>query len=151
MNPGNLLLCFLDGSGRIPEPHAAGNTFGNSALRGDHAAVSNLNVADDSDLSRHRHALAHTGAPGDTGLRHNDGIFPDHHVVRDLHEIIDLHALLDPRPAKPCAINRRVRSDLNIIVNLDDTELLNLLLPAVDHFKTEAVSANHRAAMNDHA
>jgi hypothetical protein len=28
--------------------------------------------------------------------------------------------------------------------------LLNLLLPAIDHFKTEAVCANHCPTMNDY-
>src|SRR4029077_9299135 len=62
-DPGNLLLCFLDRSGRITEPNAARNIFGNAALRRDDAAIGDFNVADDAHLSRHRDALAYAGAP----------------------------------------------------------------------------------------
>jgi hypothetical protein len=69
--------------------------------------------------------------------------------VRNLHEIVDLHALLNPRSAKTRAINGRVCADLDIIVDLNDAELLNLLLPAINHFKTETIRTDHRAAVND--
>src|SRR5262249_18916715 len=59
--------------------------------------------------------------------------------------------LLDPCPTEPRAINGRVRPDLNIIVNLDDAELLNFFLPAIDHFETKAIGSDNATAMNDHA
>ncbi len=71
--------------------------------------------------------------------------------MRDLHEVVDLHALLDPGPAKPGAVNSRVCTDLDVIVDLHDPQLLNLLLSAIDHFKTKAVRTNDRAAVNDYS
>ena len=68
----------------------------------------------------------------------------------DLYEIIDLHALPDPRPAKPRAVDGRVRADLDIIVDLNDAELLNLLLSVIDHFKTETVRTDDCTAVNDY-
>jgi len=71
--------------------------------------------------------------------------------MRDLHQIINLHALLDPSPTKPRAINSCVRADLDIVVDLNNTELLNFLVAPIDHFETKAVSSDHSAAVNDYA
>ena len=77
--------------------------------------------------------------------------FPIIDVVRDLHKIVDLHAPLNPRSAKPGTINGRVCADLDVIVDLRDPKLLNLLLPAIDHFKTKAVCTNDCAAVNNYS
>ena len=71
--------------------------------------------------------------------------------MRNLHKIIDLHALLDPGPAKSCAIDRRVCTDLYIVVDLDNAELLNFFLSAIDHFETETIGTDYRAAVNNYA
>src|SRR6478735_11527522 len=71
--------------------------------------------------------------------------------MRDLHQIINLHTLLDPSPTKPRAINSCVRADLDIVVDLNNTELLNFLVAAIDHFETKAVSSDNSAAVNDYA
>src|SRR5262249_13998628 len=57
----------------------------------------------------------------------------------------------NPGPAKTRAVHRRVRADLNVVVNLDNPELLNFLVPTIDHFETEAVSSDHSAAVNNYA
>src|SRR5215216_7508783 len=88
---------------------------------------------------------------GNSGLRCDDSILADHDVVRNLHEIVDLDALLNPRAAKPRTINSCVRADLDVVVDLDDAELLNFLVTAIDHFETKAVSPDHSAAVNDYA
>src|SRR5207247_5181106 len=150
-DPDDLSLCFLNRSCGITEPHAAGHALGNAALRGDHAAISDFDVADDANLPRHRDALANAGAARDSSLRHDHRIFSDDHVVRNLHEIVDLHALLNPRPAKTRAIDRSVRADLNIIVDLNNPELLNFFVSAFNHFKSETIGANHCATVNDYA
>ena len=71
--------------------------------------------------------------------------------MRNLHEIVDLDALLNPGPAKPRAIDSCVRADLDVVVDLDNPELLNFLVAAIDHFETKAVSSDHSAAVNDYA
>src|SRR6266571_3160907 len=71
--------------------------------------------------------------------------------MRDLHEIVDLDTLLNPCPAKTSTINRRVRADLDIVINLNNSELLDFFLAAIDHLKSKAVRANDRAAMDDHS
>ena len=69
--------------------------------------------------------------------------------MRDLYKIVDLYAFLDPRLAKARAVDGGIRADLNIIIDLNDPELLNLFLSAINHFKTETIRTDHRAAVND--
>ena len=94
-------------------------------------------MPNDTNLPANQDTLTDLDAAGNSGLRCDDGIPSDHDVVRDLHEIVDLDALLNPSPAKPRAINSRVRADLDVVVDLNDAELLNFLLAAIDHFETE--------------
>jgi hypothetical protein len=70
--------------------------------------------------------------------------------MRDLHQIIDLHTLLDPGPAEPCAINSCVPADLDVVVDLDNAELLNFFLSAIDHFETETIGTDYHAAVNNY-
>src|SRR2546430_7421360 len=93
------------------------------------------------DLSRNHHFFADARTSSNTGLCRDDGMFADRHVVRDLHQIVDFDAFLNPRPPKSRAINRRVSSDLGVVVNLDDSDLRNLLISAVHEFKSEALGA----------
>jgi hypothetical protein len=151
VDPGNLLLRLCKRNCGITEPDASWNALGDAALRRNHSSVGDFYMAHYANLPPHDNALAHARATGDTSLRYDHGIFSDYHVVRDLHEIIDLHTLLNPCPAKTRAIDRRVRADLDVVVDLDDAELLNFFLPAIDHFKTKTVRADDCPAVNDHA
>ncbi len=136
MDPGNLLLCLWKRNRWITEPDAARKAFGDAALPRNHCSLRNFQVACNAYLSPHHDALAHPSASGNARLRHDHRIFSNDYVVRDLHEIIDLHAFLDPSPAKPRAVDGRVRADLNIVVDLNDAELLNLLLSPIERIVT---------------
>ena len=57
--------------------------------------------------------------------------------MRDLHEIIDLYTFLNPCSAKPRAIDRGVRADFDVVVDLNDPELLNFLLSAINMSSAE--------------
>ena len=108
-------------------------------------------MPDDSNLSPDHDVIPDSHASGDTSLRRDHRIHADHHVVRDLHKIINLHPLMNPGAAEARAINRRIRSDLDVIVNLDNPKLRDFLLLAIDHFETESVGADYCPAVNDHA
>jgi hypothetical protein len=151
VDPRNLLLCFLERDRGTAEPNTAWNTLRDAALRRDDCAVGDFNMADNANLPGHCYAFADTRAAGDAGLRHNHRIFPDHDVVRNLHEIIDLNAFLDPCPAKSRPVHGCVRTDFDVVTDLYDPELLKLLLPAINHFKTESIGSNYRAAVDDYA
>jgi hypothetical protein len=48
-------------------------------------------------------------------------------------------------------VDGRVGADLDIIVDLNEAELLNLLLSAIDHFETKTIRTNDCATVNDDA
>src|SRR5882724_8311955 len=72
-------------------------------------------------------------------LRGDDGILSNNDIVRDLHKIVDLNAFLDPGPAESSAINGCVCPDLNVVVNLDNSELRNFLVTAFDEFEPKTI------------
>jgi len=47
----------------------------------------------------------------------------DHNVVRDLNEIVDLDSFLNPGSSEARAVDSRVRTDLDIVIDLDNPEL----------------------------
>src|SRR6266567_2240381 len=148
--PGNLLLCFRKRHrGRRP-PCPAADVLGNATLRTDGGVIANLDMPNDTGLAANQDTLTDPHTAGNSGLRCDDGILADHNVVRDLHEIVDLCSILDPGSAKTGAIDSRVGADLHIIVDLYNSELLNFFLAAIDHLESKSVSANDRAAMDDH-
>src|SRR5205814_4567073 len=67
------------------------------------------------------------------------------------NEVVDFDSFLNPGAAKTCAIDRGVRANLDIVVDLHDADLRHLLVSARRHFKSEAVRADHRATVNDDA
>src|SRR5262249_14359729 len=151
MNPRNLPLGFSDRRCRITEPRLPlGDVFRDTALRSDAHPVANRHMPDDANLSPHHDSFSDARATGDPSLRCNNRMLPNNHVVRDLDEIVDFHAFLNPGSAKPGAVDRCVRADLYIVVDLNDPDLLDLFVPAIDKFESETVRANHRAAMNNH-
>src|SRR5215831_1749599 len=150
MDPRNLLLRLCKRNCGRAEPDATRKVLSDAALRGDDCAVGYFKVTDNAHLTSHRDTFANARAAGNASLRHDYGIFSNHDVVRDLYEIVDLHALLDPCPAKPRAIDGGVRADLDVVVDLDKSELLNFLVAALDHLETKAVSSYNSAAVNNH-
>ena len=120
-------------------------------MRTDGGVIANFDMANNANLPAIRTRSPMRVPAGNSGLRCNNGIFTDYDVVRDLHEIVDLYAFLNPGPAKTGPVDGRVRADLDIVVDLNNAELLNLLLSAIDHFKTKTVRTDDCAAVNDYA
>src|SRR5438874_11031080 len=149
--PGNLLLCLRKRRGRRRPPSSAADVLGDATLRTDGGVIANLDMPNDTCLTANQDTLNDPDTAGNSGLRCDDRILADHNVVRDLHEIVDLCSLLNPGSAKTGAIDGRVGADLDIIVDLYNSQLLNFLLAAFDHFESKSVGANDRAAVNNHA
>src|SRR5439155_7178898 len=147
VDPSNLSVCLHKWNRGRAEPNASWKALRDTALRTNRRAVANFKMPCKANLPSHHHVFAHACAACYASLRRDDRIFSNDDVVRDLHEIVDLHTLLNPGPAKPGAVDGRVCANLDIIIDLNDPELLNLLLPAIDHFKTKAVRANDCAAV----
>ncbi len=68
-----------------------------------------------------------------------------------MHQVVDLDALLDPRLAETGSVDRAVRSDLDVVVDLDDPILRNLDQTGESGRKSETVGSDHSAGMDDEA
>ena len=94
-----------------------------------------------------------TDAAGKSGLRGDHYIFSDLAVMTDVHQIVDLRASADAGDVQGAAIHGRVGADLDVIFNFQPADLRKLFIPAgllIAHV-AEAVAAEHRAGVNDHA
>ena len=70
-------------------------------------------------LARDDHAVLRAShEPAIAHLRHDQAQPADAHVVRDVHEVVDLRARADHRVVDAAAVDRRVRADLDVV--LDD-------------------------------
>ena len=78
-------------------------------------------------------------------------MFAHDHVVRDLDKVIDLGPFPDPSAPKACAIDRGIGADLHIVIDLDDPNLWNLMLPTVLDFETKAIRAQNDTTVDDDA
>ena len=151
MNPGNLPLRLWQRHSWRAKPCAARQVLRNAALRRDNRVVLDCKMANDPDLAGHHHFFSDAGAAGNARLRGDDGMLSNNDVVRDLHEIVDLNAFLDPGPTESSAIDGCVCPDLNVVVNLDNSELRNFLVTAFDEFEPKTVRADYCTAVNNGA
>ena len=72
--------------------------------------------------------------------------------MRDLHEVVDLRAGLDARLPHRRPVDRGVGADLDVVFDDDAADLRDLLVRAVGVAReAEAVAADHRAVLHDHA
>src|SRR5260370_941432 len=151
MNPSDLPLRLRQRHSWRAKPCAARQVLRNAALRRDNRVVLDCKMANDPDLSGHHHFFSDAGAAGIAGLGGDDGMLSNNDVVRDLHEIVDLNALLDPGPTESSSINGCVCPDLDVVVDLNNSELRNFLVTAFDEFEPKAIRADHCTAVNNDA
>ena len=103
-------------------------TLRNTGLRANHGSIVDLDVANDPRLTSNHNPGANPHTARDPNLRDDNGMFPNDHVVRDLDQVIDFHAFLNPGASKARPIDRRIRADLDIVIDLHDTDLRNFLM-----------------------
>lgn len=151
MDQGDLAFCLLQWNRWRTKPRAPRKVSRNTALGGDYRIVFDCQVANDADLACHFDVFADPCAAGNPRLRGDDGIFSNGHVVRDLDEIVDFDSVLNPSSTKPGPVDRRVRADFNVVINLNDPDLRDFLISAFDRFKSETVGADDSSAVNDYA
>src|SRR5204863_9829012 len=147
--PGNLLLCLRKRRGRRRPPSSAADVLGDATLRTDGGVIANLDMPNDTGLTANQDTLTDPDTAGNSGLRCDDRILADHNVVRDLHEIVDLCSLLNPGSAKTGAIDGRVGADLDIIVDLYNSQLLNFFRAAIAPVESKSVGPNFGTAVSD--
>src|SRR5579883_2356189 len=120
-------------------------------LRGDLSARSYLEMRGEPRLRSHGDEIAKLGRAGDPRLRDNQTMPADPHVLRDLYEIVDLRAFADHRIVERTAIDRRIRSDLDIVLKDHPADLRHFQMIALAGHETESILADRRAGVNDDA
>ena len=106
-------------------------------------------LADDSGLAADHDPLSQLRASRDADLGDNHRIGADHHIVGDLDEVVDLHPFLDPGPSEGPAVDRRIGAYLNVVIDLDVAGLGGLYICPAGIGKSEAVTADDDAGMQD--
>src|SRR5258706_12030560 len=107
-------------------------------------------MAGQTHLPAQNDVVAQLRAPGDPRLRYDQTMLSDDHIVRYLDQVVDLGAFPDDGwPQRP-AINRHVRSDLNVVANDDVANLRHFAMDAPVQHIAESVRADHRAGMDTH-
>src|SRR6202035_1012542 len=149
VHPSGVLFCRGQRDDRGRPPSAAGNALRDSGLGTNDGAIADLDVTGDPNLTAHQDTLANAGAARDSGLRRNDGVLSNDDVVGNLNEIVDLDPFLNPSASKSGPIDRGVRTNLDIIIDLNDPKLRHFFVTAVRRFKAETIGSDDRAAVND--
>src|SRR5256714_11746857 len=105
----------------------------------------------DPRLSGEDRAITDGDRAGNSYLRHQQAFFADANVVSDVHEVVDFGAVAHYRIVDASPIDRSVRPDLHIVADDAATNVLNLLVRSVAKYVAEAVTAESRSRMHEHA
>ena len=71
--------------------------------------------------------------------------------MSNLHKIVDFTTFADDCFAKPSTIDCRISADLHVIFNNNDTNLVNLLVPAIDELIAITIRSNHASRLKNNA
>src|SRR5271166_2049632 len=148
---------FPDGPRRCsPENYAfAANHLlaGNPALCSQDRTRLDADVVGNANLASHHDAIFQHRAAGKSGLRGDYNVFSNLAVVGNVYQVVDFRSSTDARHVQGSAVDGRVSADLDVVLDLEPSDLRKLLVAArrlIAHV-TEAVAAEHSAGMNDHA
>src|SRR5690606_21083049 len=132
--------------------HVALARFGvlaDAAWRGDDGAVRDLQVPDEAHLAAEHAVLADLGAARHYATRRVVSVLAHLHVVRDVDQVVKFDALAQDGAAQRGAVDGAVGADLHLILDHHVADLRDLLTTARARGETEAIAADHRAAVDD--
>ena len=125
--------------------------MGNPRLPGRSGPFSDGDVAVDTDLACQHDGVLHRSAPGDPHLRREQHVSAHTYPVPNLDEVIDLRASANPRFPHGWTVDRHVRTNLDVGLDHDDTDLGDLFVrPVWTLRKPKPVATDHgRVLQND--
>src|SRR5258708_8381218 len=102
-------------------------------------------------LRCYHNIIAETGAAGKADLAHDEAMPANDHVVRNMYQVIDFCALTDDRGSQRDTVDRRVGSNLYIVVDDDVPELKHLAMSTFVEHVTEAVGTDNSSGVDSDA
>jgi hypothetical protein len=114
-------------------------------------AVADRYVIDHANLPGQCYRPADARAPGDSCLRRYDRVLANGNIVGDLNQIVDFRSAADNRASQGCPVDRSIGADLDVVFDLDDSDLGDLDAFVAFPRVTEAVTADHHTGMQDNA
>ena len=111
----------------------------------DDDAVADLRVVLDPRLPGHDHVIAGRAASRDADLPAQEVVAADLVVMADHDQIIDLGTLTDASRLERRAIDRAVRADLDVVLDLEPAGMGDLDVPSVRLTIPKAVAAEDTA------
>ncbi len=118
-----------------------------------HHSFFDAGVLSEANLAAEHNIFLDDDAAGKTGLRGDHDILSDLAVVADVDQVVDLGAASDARDFKGAAVNGRVRANLDVIADFEAPLLGKFFVMSgrLVADVAEAVAAQHRSGVNDHA
>src|SRR5947208_3096731 len=120
-------------------------------LRGDHGTVTDRDVVVDAHLPGEHDPASDPARSRNPHQRHDDRVLTDLDVVADLHQVVDLGPAADDRLAERGSIDRRVRADLDVVLEPYGAHLGNFPVCLAVEDVAEAVGADHGARVDHDA
>lgn len=109
--------------------------------------IGNIQMAGNPGTAAYGTAPPYLRATGNTDATGDGGMGANADIVANLNLVIQLYAVFEHRIFNRAAVDRGIRTDLDIIPNTDSTELRHLDPYAVVVGQSESVTAEHNAGM----
>src|SRR5262249_11699361 len=124
-----------------------------AALRSQDGTFFNSHVVRNPHLTADDGIPLHHCASRNASLRRNDHILANIHVMTYMHQVIDLRATTNDRHVERAAIDSRIGTDLNVVLDFQTPDLGKRKIAAglLVAYITESVAAQHSSAMDDYA
>src|SRR5208282_846647 len=116
----------------------------------DHDAIADRHVIGASRLSAEQAPFADSRGARDSHVAREARVLADFAVVPDMHLVVELDAAMQHRRSHHRAIDRRIRPDLDIILDYYAADLWNLDQVALFLDEAETIGADYRAVQNRH-
>jgi hypothetical protein len=143
---------FTVGLGGVAEPFLAiGDVVHDTGLAADRGAMTDFDMTGEAGLAAESDVIADLSAAADTDLSDEDAMFAEGDVVADLDEVINFGAASDDGGSEGAAVDGGVGADLDIVLDLDLTDLRDFSVDTVIEDVAEAIGADDGAGVDTDA
>src|SRR5471030_537245 len=117
----------------------------------DDDVIGDVEMSHDTDATADHAVFSYARAAGDTDAAGDGSVRADAHVVRDLDQIVQLDPILHHGVTQRAAVDASIGADFDVVADHHPAELRDLAPDAIVEHDAEAVGANHRAGVHQHA